>query len=341
MFEPLRTKRLLIRQAVPLDASLLSARRSDPEVARYQNWTVPYTLDQARALVDEVSVMQGPQNEEWWMGSVCDSETGEVLGDLAVHLTWERRSAEIGYTFATEHWGMGYATEATTALVRYLFEEIGVTRVFGMLHPDNSASAMVLERTGLLYEGHTRSSFWVGGEVSDDLIYGMTRSDWDTWRNRPTHQPETVEFVPVTVENADEVSTLRTHKSQERFVAPMQRSYVDALFPEVVDGAPVAPWLRGVKADGEYVGFVMLALITEHHPEPFLWRLLIDRLHQRRGIGNRILEMTFEECRRSGAASLLISWGEGKGSPRPFYLQHGFVPTGRVVDGETEARIKL
>ena len=47
-----------------------------------------------------------------------------------------------------------------------------------MLHPDNPASAMVMERNGFLFEGHTRSSFWLGGEVSDDWIYGLLQPDW-------------------------------------------------------------------------------------------------------------------------------------------------------------------
>jgi diamine N-acetyltransferase len=42
-----------------------------------------------------------------------------------------------------------------------------------------------------------------------------------------------------------------------------------------------------------------------------------------------------------GDATLVTSWGEGKGSPRPFYLSHGFEPTGNIIDGETEARRKL
>ena len=32
---------------------------------------------------------------------------------------------------------------------------------------------------------------------------------------------------------------------------------------------------------------VMLALVTDAHPKPYLWRLLVDRRHQRRGIGRR------------------------------------------------------
>jgi diamine N-acetyltransferase len=82
-------------------------------------------------------------------------------------------------------------------------------------------------------------------------------------------------------------------------------------------------------------------MITEHHPEPYLWRLLVDRLHQRRGIGGRILERVADQCREWGATTLLTSWGEGPGSPRPFYLGHGFEPTGDIVDEETEARKSL
>jgi diamine N-acetyltransferase len=85
----------------------------------------------------------------------------------------------------------------------------------------------------------------------------------------------------------------------------------------------------------------MLALRTDHHPEPFLWRLLIDRRHQRRGIGGRVLDLIADECRSMGDPTLVTSWGEGKGSPRPFYVRHGFEPTGRQFDDETEARRQL
>jgi RimJ/RimL family protein N-acetyltransferase len=341
MFTPIRTDRLSIRPFRTDDAAALAERRDDPTVARYQNWERPYTLEQADAVVAELVQMDGPTDEEWWMAVVCLAETDEVLGDLAVHLSCKGRSAEVGYTFATRHWGQGYAVEATAALIDHLFADPKMTRVFGMLHPDNPASAMVLERCGMLFEGHTRSSFWVGDECSDDWIYGMTRSDWEAWRGRSRARPDRIGLVEVTVDNERIVSKLKTHKTQEEFVAPMGWSFTDALFPEIVDGAQLVPWMRAVVADAEIVGFVMLALVTEHHPEPYLWRLLIDRMHQRRGIGGQVLDLISEECQAMGASTLLTSWGEGKGSPRPFYLSHGFEPTGRIVDDETEARLQL
>jgi RimJ/RimL family protein N-acetyltransferase len=329
---------LLIRPLQSGDVVGLAERRSDPEVARYQDWSIPYPVDRAERLVEELVVMDGPRNDEWWMAVVCDIDTGEVFGDLALHLGHKARTAEVGYTFARDHWGKGYAVEALEALVEYLFDDLGVTRVFGMLHPDNRASAMVLERAGFLFEGHTASSFWEGDKVSDDWIYGLTRRDWETWRDRRQGPPLVVSLVEVTVENEGVISSLATHKTQESMVAPVGRSFTDALFPEVVDDAPLVPWMRGIVADDEMVGFVMLALSSERHPEPYLWRLLMDRLHQRRGIGGRVLDLIADECKAMGDTALLTSWEEGKGSPRPFYERHGFEPTGNILDGETEAR---
>ena len=340
-FEPIRTERLLLRHMRSDDVESLTARRNDPEVARYQAWSMPFSVERAREMVAELGDMEGPTNDEWWMAAVELSDSGEVIGELVVHLSWEGRCAEIGYTFHPAHWGNGFAVEATSALVAYLFDYPEITRVFGMLHPDNTASAQVLERVGMLHEGHTRNSFWVGDENSDDWIYGMTPEDHRAWIERPRHAPEAVTWVPVDQSNESAVYKLRTHWTQREFVAPMEWSYSDALFPEIVDGAPLVPWLRAVHADGELVAFVMLAMITDAHPEPYLWRLLVDRLHQRRGIGRRVLELVVEQCRSWGAVSLLTSWVPERGTPEPFYLGYGFEPTGRIVDDEVEARLRF
>ena len=194
----LRTDRLLLRPARPSDAAHLADRRSDPEVARHQTWIPPYPLDRAEALIAEAMAMDGPIDGEWWMLTITDPADTTVFGDLVVKLSWEGRTAEIGYTLAREAWGHGYAVEAAAAVVEYLFDSLGVTRVEASLHPDNTASAQVLERVGMLFEGHTRSSFWIGDENSDDWLYGMTRADWEAWRDRPRHRPETVELVEIT-----------------------------------------------------------------------------------------------------------------------------------------------
>lgn len=336
-----RTDRLLLRRVRATDAEELWRRRNDPDVARHQGWTLPYPRARAEALVATVAGAERPAVEDWWMITVSDRSDRVVHGDLAVHLASDGHTAEIGYTFARTSWGHGYAVEAVAALVRWLVEDFDVHRVTAMTHPENLASARVLERVGMTFEGRTRHSYWVGDDVSDDLVYGTIRPDWEAWLARPRRPPDDVTLIEVDAANHREVAKLATHHSQERFVAPVTTSFADALFPEIVDGAAVEPWMRAVRADGELAAFVMLALSTPQHPTPYLWRLLVDRRHQGRGIGGRVLDLVAEECRGRGDDTLLTSWVEGRGSPRTFYERRGFVPTGRLLDGETEASVAL
>lgn len=339
--DPIRTNRLLLRPVVADDAEHLAARRSDPEVAEFQSWTPPYPLDRAEQRVSSLMQRQQPEPDEWWMFTIVDRDDSSVIGDIVFKLEWDGRSAEVGYTLARGAWGKGYASEALTGLLEYLFERLDMTRVGAMLHPENLASAIVLERAGFEFEGQTRLSYWVGDINTDDLIYGITRESWESWTTRRRTPPDHVGLVEVTRENLIAVNQLATHHSQRRFVSPVAKSLSDALIPPIVDGLPLQPWFRAVEADGETVGFVMLSLSNEVHLEPYLWRFIIDRSHQRRGIGSRALELVIEQCRQWGAKSLLVSWVPDRGSPAPMYSDRGFLPTGNIDDGEIEARLVL
>ena len=340
-FDTITTDRLVIRAMTQDDAEALWVRRNDPETARHQNWTLPFPRQRADDMVQAIAMMGEPSDGEWWMAVVCDRTSGGTVGDLALQLTFDERAAEIGYTFAREHWGRGYATEAAGALVDWLVETVGVSRVAGTTHPDNLASIVVLERLGMRFEGHTRNSYWVGDENSDDWILGMTDDERRAWRNRDLSPADEVQLVEITSSNVGEVERLETHRSQHRFVSPVPNSLRQVAFPPVENGAPVVPWPQAIAADGRIVGFVMVTEITDAHPEPYLWRLMIDRVHQRRGIGGRALDLVIAQAREWGADSLAVSWAPGIGSPEPMYLGRGFVPTGVVEDGEIEGRLHL
>lgn len=337
-FAPIRTERLILRQSLVSDAEAAYQRRNLPEVAVYQDWEMPYTLQRAEQRMADLVAMDGPVDDKGWSLTVVDAAAPErILGDLAVEIRWGGRSALVGYTFHPDYWGRGYATEATRAIIRYLFVDYGVDRVESSAHPDNPPSHRVMEACGLIYEGLTRQSFWVGDECSDDILYGMPRADWVAWCNRPRHRPERLELIPVTADNRRAVGNLVTHKSQERFVSPMLGNFRDALVPPSLDGAALVPWYRAIEADGEIVGFIMASEMTAAHANPYLWRLLVDRMHQRRGVGSAALDRFERWCEDQGATAIEVSWGEGPGSPAPLYLARGYQPSGEIVDGEIHA----
>jgi RimJ/RimL family protein N-acetyltransferase len=345
MFAPLTTERLLLRPVRSSDAVPLQERRNHPEVAALQSWPTPYTLEQATGAVESMLATPDPVDASWFMLTVADAVDTTVYGDLALKLEWDGRAAEVGWTFAREHWGNGYASEAVERLLRWLMEEQKVTRVQATMHPDNFASARVAERNGFMFEGHTRNSYWVGDENSDDWIYGLTPELWEDWQNRPRTAPDVVELVEPYPVGLRHVLALTVHHSQRRFVSDIAASLAQAAVPPFEEGEGdvprVIPWPRIIHADGEPVGFVMMEEPTATAPEPYLWRLNIDRRHQSRGIGARVLEQVIAQCRQWGAASLLVSYVEGVGSPQPFYAGVGFVPTGEIDDGETVARLML
>lgn len=336
---PLRTERLVLRVMRTTDAERFAAYRNDPEVARYQSWNLPFTEQDAVSLLSAQDNRDDVSPGQWTQLAI--ERDGELVGDVCAHLDDTGGVAEIGFTLARNYQGRGYAAEAAQALVNDLVQRVGVGRVRAELDPENVSSQRVLENVGLVFEATTKNSFLWRGQWADSMTYGATAQECRTWADRPDDSPNQLRLVPLTLENNRAYYALRTHHSQERFVAPMSWSFADALFPEVIDGAPVVPRLYGVEADGEPVAFMMIAEVTPVHPEPYLWRFLVDRRHQGRGVGGRALDLLCDQLRAEGCATLLTSWVPGPGTPAPFYRKYGFLETGETVDGETVVRLQL
>ena len=320
------------------DAEIVVAYRNDPQIATLQDWDLPYSLETARARLAEQADRDDLVAGEWT--SLAVEVAGEVAGDLVCHLDERGAIAEIGYTLRRKFQGKGYAREAAGALVDHVLATTAVHRIEASLDPDNVPSMRVLEFLGMTFESLSRQNYYLRGRWEDDLRYAMLRSDRAAWLMRPAEPPSSIELVEITAADAHLWGRVVTHRSQERLVSPVTRSYRDGLFPEVVNGAPVVPWMRGILADGERVGFVLLAVATAHHPEAYLWRLLVDRMHQRRTIGSMVLEQLRQQLSAEGHRSLTVSFVEGRGGPRQFYERHGFVlADGITDDDETGARL--
>jgi RimJ/RimL family protein N-acetyltransferase len=100
-----------------------------------------------------------------------------VIGDLSVWYTDMKDTVEIGYSFAKEASGKGYATEAVSHLVKMLFAEFRVHRIQAVLDARNTSSQKLCERIGMRKEAHYRQDFWNKGEWSDTIVYGMLESE--------------------------------------------------------------------------------------------------------------------------------------------------------------------
>jgi RimJ/RimL family protein N-acetyltransferase len=171
------TERLVLRRFRASDAGTLAAYRSDPDVARYQSWTAPVSLEQARTLVATLAAGD-PDQPGWFQYAVERTGDRVHIGDVGVDLHENRRQAEIGFTLAPAYQRHGYATEAVRAVLDHLFRVRGLHKVFAELDARNAASARLLERVGFTREGLRRSHTWIKGEWTDDLLYGLLADEW-------------------------------------------------------------------------------------------------------------------------------------------------------------------
>jgi RimJ/RimL family protein N-acetyltransferase len=338
----MHTERLVLRMPTEADAPTIAAYRDDPDVARYQDWPLPYERADAVDGIRRVADLSGPAIGR--SVNVIIEHEGTVVGDVFVGIGDEHPGgavAFLGYTLATRHQGKGFAIEAATAMVDALFAHTPVHRIVATLDPENWASMRLLEQLGFQFEGLARQAEPIRGEWLDDMRFGLLRSDREAWLARPTSCDQ-VALVEITPDNLRQVLALATHRFQRRFVAPMEASLAQALVPEIVkDGVAAVPWYRAIEADGEIVGFLMIADVSPVEPYPFLWRLLIDRRHQRRGVGSKAIAALIEHVRSQGHRSLGVSWVDAPGGPRRFYERLGFAPTGEVDGEEIVARLDL
>lgn len=167
------TARLVLRPLQEADLASFAEYRSDPEVARYQSWTAPFSMKQAKLFLDKMNQEAGMPGAWLQLGIERQSEPG-LIGDCAFHILEEdSQQGEIGFTFSRAHQKQGYATEAVRALLAYLFGELKLHRVTAICDAENLASARLLERVGMRREGTYVENIWFKGAWGSEFLYAM------------------------------------------------------------------------------------------------------------------------------------------------------------------------
>ena len=148
-FSSLTTPRLTLRRLRPSDGGALAAYRDDPDVARFQAWERPYSVDDARAFIERLGSVPPGRPGTWFQFAVCRRDDDALVGDLGLRTTAENSShGELGFTFARAHQGHGYAREAVAAILRYVHEKLGMTRCFAVTDTANTRARHLLDRSG-------------------------------------------------------------------------------------------------------------------------------------------------------------------------------------------------
>ena len=117
--------------------------------------------------------------------------TGEFAGFVMLEIDPEQTStAEVGCILLPEYWKSGYASEILRALLVFGLETLSLHRVYGKCDELNLASAHVMEKCGLAYEGTLREHVWLRDHWRSTRYYGMLEGEYSPPRSSVTISKE-------------------------------------------------------------------------------------------------------------------------------------------------------
>ncbi|HZL09399.1 MAG TPA: GNAT family protein [Prolixibacteraceae bacterium] len=174
--------RLQLRPIQLEDADSVLEYRSNAQANEYQGW-IPNTIEDVHDFIKNKVSPEINLPETWFQLVIIKNDTHELIGDIGVHFSESEESlAELGCTLNQNHQGNGYATEALTETIGFLFGELNKRRIIASIDPRNLSSVRLFERLGFRKEAHFKQSFFMNGEWVDDLIYAILKEEWNANR---------------------------------------------------------------------------------------------------------------------------------------------------------------
>jgi RimJ/RimL family protein N-acetyltransferase len=174
----LTTRRLMLRPLRAGDTATMFRYRSRPDVSRYQMWR-PGDESEVRAFIDKQNGAVPGTRGTWYSLAVTLRENGILIGDVGLHFPEiESAQVEIGITLSPAFQRRGLATEALEEVCRFVFSSLDKDRIYASVDPRNKPSIRLLERVGMRKEAFLPGSIVIRGELVDDLVYAVKKSDF-------------------------------------------------------------------------------------------------------------------------------------------------------------------
>src|SRR5450432_1226885 len=128
------------------------------------------------------------KDAEWFINFVL--ENNKAVTDFTIEINNEaaggigfwlgedvyRLNAEIGYWLGEEHWGKGIMTNVIRAIIKYIFKNFNIKRIYALPFATNIGSVKALEKAGFTKEATIRNGVIKNGKVLDYYIYSITSS---------------------------------------------------------------------------------------------------------------------------------------------------------------------
>ena len=172
------TERLILRRFTPEDAQAMYENwASQDNVTKYLTWPTHGSVEISAWVVNDwVGHYDDPTYYQW---AIELKEIAQPIGSIAVvKRDDDVGMLEIGYCIGEHWWGKGIVTEAFSALIPFLFEQVGANRIQARHDAKNPASGRVMQKCGLTYEGTLRQADINNTGIVDACMYSILKSEY-------------------------------------------------------------------------------------------------------------------------------------------------------------------
>lgn len=148
------TKRLILREYRSADLEYFLPMLADREVIRYLIHTDPWPREHVEKWLLSCQRRWNESGCGFWI--LEHKADQRPIGWAGLNRLPETGETEVLYALDQPYWGRGLASEAARFSVSYGFETIGLEEIIGLVVPENTASARVLEKCGLEFTGQAQ-----------------------------------------------------------------------------------------------------------------------------------------------------------------------------------------
>ena len=168
----IRTNRLILRKYKLSDAQgMFKNYATDERVTKFLNWS-PYETSEAIVPFLEMCIKDYEKENTYNWAIEFENEIIGGISAMTVDDLW--KNCEVGYCIGHDFWNKGITSEALSAVIQFLFEEVGLHRIMAKHDVENPASGEVMKKCGMTYEGRLKEYYLrQDGTYSDSLVYGI------------------------------------------------------------------------------------------------------------------------------------------------------------------------
>ena len=143
---------------------------SKPTVKKYIGWSLMRTLAETAEYVD--TLMDRHKAGSHIYASVMEKRSGRVVGTVMI-FSFDKvaNHGEIGYVLDDTVWGKGYGTQLVNMMSDFVFQELGLRKVFARIVDANIGSARVLEKNGYALEAELKDYYLIEGCYMSCMFY--------------------------------------------------------------------------------------------------------------------------------------------------------------------------